>query len=185
MVMKRIPVQGVHHISLVGSNRQSAIDFWHGLLGMLLVLEQPNLDRPQESHLYYDPGDGRLITVFTSEDRPDDPSHHPHGVGHLEHIAFNVSRATQMHVAKRLEARGIAFEAHDRGFMDSIYLRDPNGLKIELACYKFQAPEGVRDVDILRVAHALRQEAGDFNITEEHLADAIEKLMREHRSAGR
>jgi catechol 2,3-dioxygenase-like lactoylglutathione lyase family enzyme len=32
--LDRIPVQGVHHITLVGSNRQSAIDFWHGLLGM-------------------------------------------------------------------------------------------------------------------------------------------------------
>jgi catechol 2,3-dioxygenase-like lactoylglutathione lyase family enzyme len=181
--MKRIPVQGVHHISLVGSNRQTAIDFWHGLLGMPLLFEQPNLDRPQENHLYFDPGDGRLITVFTSEERADDPSPHPRGVGHLEHIAFNVSRATHTRVAERLEARGIPFEAYDRGFMDSIYFRDPNGLKIELACYKFQAPEGVRDAEILRVASALRQAAGAYNITEEHLADAIETLMSRKRDA--
>ena len=36
-VMKRIPVQGVHHITLVGSSRQTAIDFWQGLLGMPLI----------------------------------------------------------------------------------------------------------------------------------------------------
>jgi len=176
--MKGIQVQGVHHITLVGSTRRSTIDFWQGLLGMPLLFEQPNLGRPDENHLYFDPGDGRLITVFTSEDRTDDPTPHPRGVGHLEHIAFNVSRATQTQVAKRLEARGIPFKAFDRGFMDSIYFSDPNGLRLELACYKFEPPDGVRAAEVLVAANALRVRAGDHHITEEHLADAIEGLMR-------
>jgi len=41
-----VPVQGVHHITLVGSNRQAIIDFWQGVLGMRRVLEQPNRDGP-------------------------------------------------------------------------------------------------------------------------------------------
>ena len=49
-------------MALVGSTRQSAIDFWQGLLGMKFLFEQPNLGRRDESHLYFDPGDGRLIT---------------------------------------------------------------------------------------------------------------------------
>ena len=61
--------------------------------------------------------------------------------------------------------------------MDSIYLHDPNGLKVELACYKFEAPEGVRAVDILMKAHELRLEQGDHHITEVHVADAIEALL--------
>ena len=177
--MKSIPVQGVHHITLVGSTRRSAIDFWQGLLGMPLLFEQPNLGRPEESHLYFDPGDGRLITVFTNEERQDDPSPHPRGIGHLEHIAFNVSRATHSQVARRLEERGIPFKAFDRGFMDSIYFSDPNGLRLELACYKFDAPEGIREAEILKRASALRVKSGAHHITEEHLADAIEQLMRE------
>ena len=64
----KIQVQGVHHITLVGSTRQSAIDFWQGALGMPFVLEQPNLGKPDENHLYFDPGDGRLLTVFTNEE---------------------------------------------------------------------------------------------------------------------
>jgi catechol 2,3-dioxygenase-like lactoylglutathione lyase family enzyme len=175
--MSRIQVQGVHHITLVGSTRQGAIDFWQGLLGMRLLFEQPNLGRPDENHLYFDPGDGRLITVFTNESRQDDPTPHPRGVGHLEHIAFNVSRATQSQVTKRLEERGIPFKAFDRGFMDSIYFSDPNGLRLELACYKFEPPEGVRAADVLQLADALRREAGDHHITERHLADAIERQM--------
>ena len=175
--MKNIQVQGVHHITLVGSTRQTAIHFWQGLLGMRLLFEQPNLGRPEENHLYFDPGDGCLITVFTNEERQDDPTAHPRGVGHLEHIALRVSRATQTQVAKRLEARGIPFKAFDRGFMDSIYFSDPNGLRLELACYKFEAPAGIREAEILRTANAIRLRAGDHHITEEHLADAIQQLM--------
>ena len=78
--------------------------------------------------------------MFTDDRQADDPDPHPRGTGHLEHIAFTVSRATQTQVAGRLETRSIPFEAHDRGFMDSIYFRDPNGLQAELACYKFQPP---------------------------------------------
>jgi len=177
--MARIQVQGVHHITLVGSTRQSAIEFWQGVLGMRFLFEQPNLGRPDENHLYFDPGDGRLITVFTNESRQDDPSPHPRGVGHLEHIAFNVSRATQTQVAQRLEERNIPFKAFDRGFMDSIYFSDPNGLRLELACYKFQAPDGVREADVLRLADALRRKTGDHHITDQHIADAIEELMAE------
>ncbi len=175
--MKPIQVQGVHHITLVGSTRRSAVDFWQGLLGMRLLFEQPNLSRPEENHLYFDPGDGRLITVFTNEERKDDPEPHPRGVGHLEHIAFHVSRATLLQVAERLGERGTPFVSRDRGFMDSMYFSDPNGLRLELACYKFQAPEGMRDADVLVRADALRREAGDYNINERHLADAIASLM--------
>ena len=72
--MRKIQSQGVHHITLVGADRETSIGFWEGLLGMPFVFEQPNLDNAGESHLYFDPGDGRLITVFTNEDRVVDPT---------------------------------------------------------------------------------------------------------------
>ena len=96
----------------------------------------------------------------------------------MEHLAFNVSRATFTQVPGRLRERGIDFLERDRGFMDSIYLQDPNGLKVELACYKFETPAGFRAVDVLMKAQLLRVERGDHHITEEHLADAIELLMQ-------
>ena len=61
-----IPTQGVHHLTLVGASRKISIDFWQGVLGMPFVFEQPNLDNADESHLYFDSGDGRLITIFTT-----------------------------------------------------------------------------------------------------------------------
>ena len=176
--MKTIQVQGLHHITLVGSTKQSALDFWQGLLGMPFIFEQPNLGKPDENHLYFDPGDGRLLTVFTDESRTDAGRPAPREIGCVEHIAFNVSRATFRAIPARLRERGIEFLERDRGFMDSIYLKDANGLKVELACYKFETPEGFRDADVLMKAHRLRVERGDHHISEEHLADAIELLMQ-------
>ena len=57
--MRKLQSQGVHHITLVGADRQTSIDFWEGILGMPFVFEQPNLDNPAESHLYFDPVDVR------------------------------------------------------------------------------------------------------------------------------
>ncbi len=179
--MKKVQVQGLHHITIVGSTRQSAIDFWQGVLGMPFIFEQPNLGNPEENHLYFDPGDGRLLTVFTNESRQDAGRPAPREIGSVDHIAFNVSRATFKQAPTRLAEFGISFYEKDRGFMDSIYLKDANGLTVELACYKFQTPSGFRDADVLVEAHRLRNERGDHHIGEEHLADAIERLMQHSR----
>jgi catechol 2,3-dioxygenase-like lactoylglutathione lyase family enzyme len=176
--MQKLQSQGVHHITLTGANRQTSIDFWEGVLGMPFVFEQPNLDNAAESHLYFDPGDGRLITVFTDEHRKPDPRRTPTEPGCVHHIAFAVSRATFSQAIKRLDERKIKHTgAKDRGFMDSIYFTDPMGLLIELACYRFEPPNGYTHVDVLMEAHRIRVSRGDRNIVEVHLADAIEALV--------
>jgi catechol 2,3-dioxygenase-like lactoylglutathione lyase family enzyme len=178
--MRIIQAQGVHHITLVGADRQSSIDFWEGTLGMPFVFEQPNLDRPEENHLYFDPGDGRLITIFTNENR--DAADHRERTstdpGAVHHIAFNVSQAVFMQAAERLEERGVEYTIRDRGFMDSIYFEDPLGLLIELASYRFEPPHGFTHADVLAEAHKIRTERDDYNIAPVHLADAIEALNK-------
>lgn len=176
--MTKIQAQGVHHITFVGSNREATIDFYQGVLGMPLVFEQPNLDVPEETHLYFDPGDGRLITFFVRPTRQADPTPNPQGIGNLHHLAFTVSRATYTQVAGRLKEMGISNTGPiDRGFMDSIYFRDPNGQLLEMACFKFVPPEGYTYADVLRKAHELRVAAGDYAIADKHLADAIQQLI--------
>jgi catechol 2,3-dioxygenase-like lactoylglutathione lyase family enzyme len=176
--MRKLQSQGVHHITLVGASRKVSIDFWEGVLGMPFIFEQPNLDRPGESHLYFDPGDGRLITVFTNETRKPDPARTSTEQGCVHHIAISVSRATFLQAVERLDERAVKHSGvKDRGFMDSIYFEDPLGLLIELASYRFEPPHGYTHADVLMAAHKIRVERGDYNIAEIHLADAIETLL--------
>jgi catechol 2,3-dioxygenase-like lactoylglutathione lyase family enzyme len=182
--MRKLQSQGVHHITLVGADRQTSIDFWEGVLGMPFVFEQPNLDQPSESHLYFDPGDGRLITVFTSEERRPDPTRTSTDIGTVHHIAFAVSRATFQQAVERLDERRIRHSGvKDRGFMDSIYFTDPLGLLIELASYRFEPPAGFTHADVLLESHRIRVQRGDYAIAEIHLADAIERLTTRGRGS--
>ena len=176
--MRKLQTQGVHHITIVGADRQTSIDFWEGVLGMPFVFEQPNLDNPAESHLYFDPGDGRLITVFTNEEREADPERTPTDPGCVHHVAFALSQATFFQAVERLDERGIRHSGvKDRGFMDSIYFEDPLGLLIELASYRFEPPHGHTHAEVLLEAHRLRVDRGDHHIARIHVADAIEALV--------
>jgi catechol 2,3-dioxygenase-like lactoylglutathione lyase family enzyme len=182
--VRKLQAQGVHHITLVGADRRTSIGFWEGVLGMPFVFEQPNLDNESESHLYFDPGDGRLITVFTNEERTPDPTRTATDIGCVHHVAFSVSQATFRQAVERLEERGIRHSGvRDRGFMDSIYFEDPLGLLIELSAYRFEPPHGWTHAEVLLEAHRLRVERDDYNIAEIHLADAIERLTARSRDS--
>src|SRR4051812_12584194 len=180
--MRKLQSQGVHHITIVGADRQTSIDFWEGVLGMPFVFDQPNLDNENESHLYFDPGDGRLITVFTNEERVPDPERTPTDPGCVHHIAFAISQATFAQTVERLDERGVRHSGvKDRGFMDSIYFEDPLGLLIELASYRFEPPWGCNHTDVLFEAHRIRAERGDRAIDRVHVADAIQALVERTR----
>ena len=183
--MVALPVvqsQGLHHVTLNGADKQTSIDFWEGILGMPFIFEQPNLDNPNENHLYFDPGDSRLITIFTDEKRLADKSKVGTEVGSVHHIAFDVSSASFSQIVERLEKRKIAHSGpKDRGFMDSIYFRDSLGLLVEIASYRFVPPIGASHADVLREAHLIMLELGDYNINQKHLALSIEKLSKSTR----
>ena len=182
--MRKLQAQGVHHITLVGADRRTSIDFWEGVLGMPFVFEQPNLDNASESHLYFDPGDGRLITIFTNEERTPDPTRTSTDVGCVHHLAFAVSQVTFAQAVERLDERGIRHSGvKDRGFMDSIYFQDPLGLLIELASYRFEPPAGFSHGEVLLEAHRIRVEREDHHIDRVHVADAIEALVTRSRES--
>lgn len=67
--------------------------------------------------------------------------------------------------------------------MDSIYFKDPLGLLIELASYRFEPPAGSTHAEVLFQAHRIRVERGDYNIDDSHLADAIEQVSHAKRDS--
>ena len=103
----------------------------------------------------------------------------PETVGVVHHIAYAVSREVFERAAAGLAAAGYPNTGRvDRGFMDSLYFRDPNGSLIELAVYKFTPPEGRSIGEVLAAAHRLRVQQGDGAITEKHLKEATAQLAR-------
>ena len=62
--------------------------------------------------------------------------------------------------------------------MDSLYFRDPLGLLVELASYKFNPPQGKTHSDVLSLAHKLRLERGRPAMETADVADAIVELSK-------
>ena len=79
---------GTDHMTVMGGDAASTIAFYRDLLGMPLVLEQPNLDAPELTHLFFGTGDGRILTFFVGEDRPTRPHRGP---GNVHHLAFTIA----------------------------------------------------------------------------------------------
>ena len=177
--MTPVQVQGIHHITLNGADRQTSVDFWEGVLGMPLIFEQPNLDEPSINHLYFDTGDGRTLTVFTEESRKLSGQKLTQQPGSLHHLAFWVAQATIRLAEERLKGHNFGSSGiKDRGFMDSLYFRDPLGLLVELASYKFSPPQGKTHSDVLSLAHKLRLERGSPAMETADVADAIVELSK-------
>ena len=86
-----IATTGTDHITVMGSNIEDTIAFYRDLLGMPLVLRQPNLDQPEVTHLFFDTGDGRILTFFVSDDRQSNRMGQRGGVGSVHHLCFSVA----------------------------------------------------------------------------------------------
>ena len=172
-----IQSQGIHHITLNGADRKTSINFWQNILGMKLIFEQPNLDDLSINHLYFDCGDGRTITVFTSENRKPVKFKNKNEPGSVHHVAIWVSQSTMRIAEKNLNDNKISNTGiKDRGFMDSLYFKDPLGLLVEIASYKFEPPSGKSYTQVLKKAHELRLKRAAINIQDEDIALAIKHL---------
>ncbi len=170
-----VHTSGVDHITVWGSNEADTIAFYRDLLGMPLVLRQPNLDDPDQTHLFFDTGDGRILTFFVSDDRPSDPSPVRTQVGSVHHVSFHVEPDAFGDLLDAFEEAGQRYSVFDRGIFHSAYTRDPNGLVLEFSTDVFDIPDGRRG-EVLAAAQRIREEDGADYAEEEHVAAALEEL---------
>jgi len=166
---------GLDHVTLIGSNEAETIEFYRDVLGMPLVLRQPNLDQPEVTHLFFDTGDGRILTFFVEDDR--DSSRQPlrTPIGGVHHVAFTVDPERFDEVKSGLSENGYQFNEFDRGIFHSLYTRDHNGLTLEFATDKYEIPDDRRG-EVLALAQAKRVEDGAEYAEAEHLEAALDEL---------
>ena len=166
---------GTDHITIWGSNAEDTIDYYRDTLGMSLVLRQPNLDDPSQTHLFFDTGDGTILTFFVSDDRPSNRQPQRTDVGGVHHLCFNVDPERFEEVADSLENAGYTYNVFDRGIFYSLYTRDHDGLIIELTADKFEFPDE-RKGEVLAATQRIREEAGADYAQTEHMRDALAEL---------
>jgi glyoxalase family protein len=128
-----VGIRGLHHVTAIASNAQANLDFYTRVLGLRLVKRTVNFDAPDTYHFYYgdDAGNpGSLLTFFPFEDAAPGRV----GTGMTETTAFAIPEAGFETWMSFLAEQGRDFEGPVTRFgARTLGLRDPDGLRIELA----------------------------------------------------
>jgi len=122
--------RGVHHAAFVCRDVEETIRFYQEFLGFPLVELVENRDYRGSSHFFFDIGNRNLLGFFDFPGHDHEP--YKETIGALQHLAISVS-SEQFEAAKaKLDGAGVDYLGPDRGALDSVYFRDPNGMGIEL-----------------------------------------------------
>jgi catechol 2,3-dioxygenase-like lactoylglutathione lyase family enzyme len=168
----------ISHPALTGNRNADTIRFYTEILGMELVLRQPNLDFPAEEHLFFHVGNDNFIAYFV----PKDESQHQlelsrTGCGGMDHLALDVDAEAMTEVMRRLTAEGVPFEGPvDRGYERSIYFKDPNGVTVELLTWITPPPADIPQAAVIKRAQAIREARGAAFIEDQDVRRAIEEM---------
>ena len=166
-----IRTRGINHPALFGVNYEKTMDFYTRILGMRLVLEQPNLDDPESVHLFFEAGPGQFIAYFVPK-----PGAEIAGrvqTGALNHIALNLDSPLDDAMAA-LDGEGVAYSGPvDRGYERSIYFRDPNGVVVELMTWITPVPADKDEGDLILAAQAKRLARGAYAIEDEDVQSVL------------
>jgi glyoxylase I family protein len=132
--------RGVHHVAFICRDVEETIRFYQELLGFPLVELVENRDYRGSTHFFFDIGNGNLLGFF------DFPGHeHPpfaETVGGVQHLALSLDEEAHAKARSALDDEGIEYLGPDRGVEESLYLRDPNGVPVELYCERLGVFDG-------------------------------------------
>ena len=122
--------RGAHHIALICSDVERTIRFYQEVLGFPLVDVMENRDYQGSTHFFLDIGHDNLLAFFDFPGLGLEQA--VEALGSIQHIAISVERSSFEAVRDRLDAAGLPYVGPDRGLTNSIYVKDPDGIQIEL-----------------------------------------------------
>ncbi len=132
--------RGVHHLAMICSDVETTVRFYQDVLGFPLVDVMENRDYPGSTHFFLDIGNDNLLAFF------DFPglglAEATETLGSVQHVAISVDRPSFEAIKERLDAAGVAYVGPDRGLTDSMYVKDPDGIQIELLAEPLRIMDG-------------------------------------------
>src|SRR5207253_1332466 len=132
--------RGVHHMALICNDVEQTIQFYQELLGFPLVEMMENRDYKGSTHLFFDIGHDNLLAFFDFPGLGLEPG--VEALGGVQHIAISIYPDAYQQIKARLDKRGIAYLGPDRGVLTSMYVKDPDGIQIELIAEPLKVMDG-------------------------------------------
>ena len=120
--------KGMNHVAIFVKDMEATAEFYSSVMGMPVVRVTANRDAADSTHMNVDMGNGMTFAFFDFPHVSRLQRRAPEGVGGIMHIALVIDRDRREEIKKRLEQRRVKFQEIGGG----LYLKDPNGLGIEL-----------------------------------------------------
>jgi glyoxylase I family protein len=160
-------VRGLNHHAYFTTDAEKTRHFYEDILEMrmttaLRIPDEVFTGKPSPYfHFFFEMGDGSSIAFFDFPDFFDGKPPFEVSTVYHHHIAVNVDSDESIeYFRQRLEKEGYASTYVDHGAFHSLYLRDPNGMNLEL-CYSPPETEGF----FLRAERVARQELDKWAAT--------------------
>ncbi len=119
---------GVDHVAVFAKDLEATAAFYTQVMGMPVVNVTANRDVPESTHMNVAVGNGVQLSFFDFPHVPRLRRRAPEGVGGVMHIALGISRERLTQVKASLDQQRVKYQEVG----GSLYLKDPNGLGIEL-----------------------------------------------------
>ena len=120
--------QGVNHVAVYAKDLEVTAAFYAEVMGMPVINVTDNRDVPESTHMNVDVGNGMMLSFFDFPHIPRLQRRAPEGVGNVMHVALAITPARYAEVKQRLDHKRVSYEEVG----GSLYVKDPNGLGIEL-----------------------------------------------------
>ena len=120
--------RGMNHVAIFAKDLEATAEFYNNVMGMPVVGVTANRDVAESTHMNVDMGNGMSFAFFDFPHVSRLQRKAPEGVGGIMHIALAIDQDSRTGIKQRLEERRINYQE----IGGSLYLKDPNGLGIEL-----------------------------------------------------
>ena len=162
-----LKIDRIHHVAYRCKDAKQTVEWYGRMLKMdfmLAIAEDrvPSTKAPDPyMHIFLDAGGGNVLAFFELPTQPE-MGRDPNTPAWVQHIAFRVAdRETLLAYKAHLEAEGVeVLGVTDHGAFHSIYMFDPNGHRVELACPDPDEAEMLRRMDEVKW-----QMLGDWSLT--------------------
>ena len=125
------PTEGVSHIAVFAKDLEATARFYEEIMDMPVVSVAPNRDSNESTHMNVAIGNGMRLSFFDFPHVPRLQKKAPEGVGNVMHIALPIARNIFTEIKARCDRNKVTYEEGG----GAIYVKDPNGLAIELMPY--------------------------------------------------
>lgn len=120
----------LHHAAWVTRDQEATRHFYEDILGLPLAAtwaERSPATGREYCHTFFTLEDGSALAFFQYADQDDNPVE----LQSPGHVAFECDTATQSRLQATLEAHGYPVRLTDHGYCVSLYVTDPNNLRLE------------------------------------------------------